>query len=121
MTTVGKRMRILQTMAMAALPIVMLLCFTGAILGTGGVDYHATRAVRKTMEFNIDLANVVHSLQMERDRSALHVSIRESITKDVLLKQYEHTDKVMRYVVIISSRRETGWVIIHNTLYACYI
>jgi hypothetical protein len=90
----GKRTHKAQLLGTTSIPTVLLVGFIAVLFGMRVVDYWETTTIRNTVEFSIDLANVVHSLQKERDRNALYISSLDATTKSLAFQQYQNTDDV---------------------------
>ena len=71
------------------------------MFGLHVIEYMETDTVQQTVAFSIDLADVIHGLQRERDHSASYVRTFDSISKAGLLSDYKYTDKVRHCLKIV--------------------
>ena len=90
-------------------PISALLGLTGYIFGNQLSNYIRSASVRNTVKFSIDLGDLIHYMQRERDMSALYLSSIRSEAKAILVESYPLTDnsieRLMQWPVNQDSER----------------
>ena len=71
------------------IPILILLVFTGHQFIIGVMASVDSYQVRKTLRFSTELAELLYTLQNERDMSALYVSdLSRDVPKEFLVSEF---------------------------------
>ncbi|XP_067658293.1 uncharacterized protein [Haliotis asinina] len=89
----GKPRQLLKTISIVIIPVAVLTALIGNTFFHTFTRYVQSFGIRATLLYSVELGTVIHSLQEERDISALYLSSIEEKTKSLLLRRYPETDK----------------------------
>ncbi|ESO82166.1 hypothetical protein LOTGIDRAFT_135225, partial [Lottia gigantea] len=91
-TTSGKRTQLVKMVCIVMIPVAVLTGLTANTFFNTFTSYMSS-GIRNTILFSVELGEVVHSLQKERDMSALYISKISPVSKSFLLQRYPETDR----------------------------
>ena len=84
----------MKMIAIVMIPIVVLLGLTTNIFATKINNHLQVSSLRQIVVFSVELGDVLHNLQRERDMSALYVSdIAPEQSKNFLIQRYPLSDR----------------------------
>ncbi|XP_055954535.1 uncharacterized protein LOC126811279 [Patella vulgata] len=91
-TTSGKRTQLVKMVCIVMIPVAVLTGLTANTFFNTFTSYMSS-GIRNTILYSVELGQVVHSLQKERDMSALYISKISPVSKSFLLQRYPETDR----------------------------
>ncbi|XP_033764357.1 uncharacterized protein LOC117345393 [Pecten maximus] len=95
MTDTGKRIQLVKMLCLTVIPILGLWGFTFYSLTDTISSKTANEKTKKELQLSVELGNLIHHLQQERDMSVLYLSALGPETKTFLLTDYLETDKAI--------------------------
>ncbi|OWF44095.1 Guanylate cyclase 32E [Mizuhopecten yessoensis] len=95
MTDTGKRIQLVKMLCLTIIPILGLWGFTFYTLTDTISRKSANEKTKKELQLSVELGNLIHHLQQERDMSVLYLSALGPETKTFLLTDYLETDKAI--------------------------
>ncbi|ESP04584.1 hypothetical protein LOTGIDRAFT_63120, partial [Lottia gigantea] len=88
----GKKTQLVKMVSIVMIPVAVLTGLTANTFVNTFTSYMSS-GIRKTILYSVELGQVVHSLQKERDMSALYISKISPVSKSFLLQRYPETDR----------------------------
>ncbi|XP_050413592.2 uncharacterized protein LOC126828054 [Patella vulgata] len=91
-TSTGKKTQLVKMVSIVMIPVAVLTGLTANTFVNTFTSYMSS-GIRNTILYSVELGQVVHSLQKERDMSALYISKISPVSKSFLLQRYPETDR----------------------------
>ncbi|XP_076094871.1 uncharacterized protein LOC143065280 [Mytilus galloprovincialis] len=91
----GKRLQLIKMLCLTVLPILGLWGYTVYTLADSINSREENNKQRSSVYYSIDVGQLVHRLQVERDMSVLYLSALGPETRTFLLAEYFNTDRTI--------------------------